>query len=104
MNANKIDREKLGEIENEVTLYMSNNFSFAVLGIDEASERLRFESSLLSTIFNCRECGPSSNWLGKFHPRRAIIRESGLWNVFGLNGSVLSPEQVQKIIQVEAVA
>jgi hypothetical protein len=104
VNADKIDRTKLAQIENDVTQYMCTNFSFTVLRIDEASERLRVECGLLSTLFQCHDCGPSTNWLGKFHPTRAIIRESGLWNVLGLNNSGLSEEQIRKIMKVGAVA
>jgi hypothetical protein len=77
---------------------MVENFSFAALSVDRRDQRLRVEESLLSTIFHCLDCRPSAAWLGKFHPRSAAIRESGLWNVQGLTGAVLVLEEAKRIV------
>jgi hypothetical protein len=98
MHAHKVDRVRLHEVEAEVTQYMVENFSFAVLRVDTQAERLRSEECLLSTIFDCRDCGPSETWLGKFHPTSAIIRGSGLWNVQSLRGHVLPLREAQCLI------
>jgi hypothetical protein len=98
MNVQNIDRFRLQEVENEVTRYIIDNFSFAALSFDEQSERLHVENCLLSTIFHCQDCGPSDNWLGKSHPKSAIIRNSGLWNVQGLTGKVLSVGEARQIV------
>ncbi len=99
MNAHKIDKGRLQQVENDVTRYMNEKFSFAVLRFDERSERLRVEESLLSTIYHCPDCGPSNTWLGKTHQKSAIISKGKLWNVQGLNGSVLTLEEVQAIVE-----
>jgi hypothetical protein len=98
MNAHKVDKVRLQEVETEVTRYMNENLSFAVLRFDSQAERLHFEECLLSTIFRCRDCGPSGTWLGKFHPTSAVIRGCGLWNVQGLIGPVLSLREAQRVI------
>jgi hypothetical protein len=98
MNAHKVDKVRLQEVENEVTYYMTENFSFAVLSFDKQAERLHIEQRLLSTIFHCRDCGPSDTWLGKSHPKSAIIRGCGLWNVQSLTGPVLVLGEARQII------
>ena len=97
MNAHQIDKAKLQEIENEVTSYMIKAFSFAALSFEQKAERLEVEERPLSTIFCCRDCGPSDAWLGRSHPKSAIIRNSGLWNVQGVTGPVLSLGEARRI-------
>ena len=67
-NAHKVDKARLQEVETRVTEYMVENFSLAVLRVEERAERLRFEECLLSTIFDCRDCGPSKNVAGEISP------------------------------------
>lgn len=98
LNSDKVDKAKLKEVENEVTRYMTENFSFSALRFDSHIERLQYEASLLSTIFHCRDCGPSETWLGKSHPTSAIMRGCGLWNVQGLRGPLLSLDDAQRIV------
>ena len=103
LNAHKIDKLRLIEAENEVTRYMTDNFSFVVLSVDTKAERLDIEKRLLSTIFHCQDCGPSATWIGKYHPRSAVIRGCGLWNVQGLHGPVLTLSEVRKIINAGTI-
>jgi hypothetical protein len=98
MHTRKIDRDRLQEVENEVTQYMILNFSFAVMRFDEKPERFRVERSLLSTIYHCLDCGPSDTWLGKSHPN-AIISKGKLWNIQGLHSSVLTLQEARGIIK-----
>lgn len=76
----KIDKSKLAEMEQLVTEYMQNNFSFTVFEIPEKENRLTLESKLISTVSLCRICGPSDGWLGLNSPKPKI-RGSGLWLV-----------------------
>ena len=99
LNENKIDKVRLQEIEAEVTRYMVDNFSFAVLRFDAEADRLHHEECLLSTIYRCPDCGPSQTWLGKSHPRSEVIRTCGLWNVQSLAGKVLSIDEAKRFIQ-----
>jgi hypothetical protein len=97
-NGDKVDKVRLKEVENEVTQYMTENFSFSVLRFDTQAERLHYEEMLLSTIFHCRDCAPSEAWLGKFHPTSAVMRGCGLWNVQGLLGPVLSLDEAKHVV------
>ena len=99
MHGHKIDKTRLRAVEDEVTRYMTENFSFSVLCFETRAERLQYEAILLSTIFHCRDCGPSDTWLGKSHPTSAIVRGCGLWNMQGLRGPVLSRDEAQRIIE-----
>ena len=99
MSGHKVDKARLKEVENEVTRYITENFSFSVLRFGSKVERLHCKKSLLSTIFHCSRCGPSETWLGNFHPS-SIVRESGLWNMQGLRGSELLLDEAQRIIEL----
>jgi hypothetical protein len=99
LNEHNVDRARLQEIETAVTRYMVENFSFAVLRFDTQVERLHYEGCLLSTIHQCRDCGPSDTWLGKSHPNSEVIRTCGLWNVQSLSGKVLSIDEARRLIQ-----
>jgi hypothetical protein len=48
--------------------------------VDEKVKRLLWESKIISTVSQCKECRPSENWLGLHSPKEKI-RESGLWLV-----------------------
>ncbi len=98
-NEHKVDNVRLQEIEAEVTRYMVENFSFAVLRFDTEADRLHCEECLLSTIYQCLDCGPSETWLGKSHPKSAVIRACGLWNVQSLAGKALSVDEAKHLIQ-----
>jgi hypothetical protein len=98
LNADKVDRTRLQQIE------ANENFSFAVLTFETSDERLHYEECLLSTIYQCPDCGPSENWLGLYHPQRACIRTGGLWNVQGLLGPALSLEEAKQVLKSGLVA
>ncbi len=95
-----IDEKKLKETEKEVTKYIQENFSFAVIPIDDAEERLKTESKIISTISLCDECGPSKNWLGRFSPKEKI-RKSGLWLVNELWKKPLNQEESENLIRID---
>lgn len=98
LNEAKVDKARLQEIESEVTSYMVENFSFAVLRFDSEEDRRNYEECLLSTIFQCSDCGPSETWLGKHHPKSDILKNCGLWNVQSLGGTVLSVDEARRVV------
>ena len=98
LNEHKVDNSRLQEIEVEVTRYMVENFSFAVMSFDAVSDRLHHEECLLSTIYECPDCGPSETWLGKHHPKSEVVRTCGLWNVQSLAGEVLTVDEARRLI------
>ena len=75
-----IDLEYQSKIENEISQYIYDNFSFAVFEIQNKEARLELESKIISTISSCYECRPSNTWLGSFSPKKKIV-DSGLWLV-----------------------
>jgi len=99
LNENKIDLAKLKKVEEKVSQYMQESFSFSVLHFDKKLERLNFEKKLLSILYSCQDCAPSCEWLGRSHPTSQIIKDSGLWNIHGVKGSALSFDEAQQIIK-----
>ena len=75
-------------IEQKVTDYIRNHFTFSVLEVTDKHKRLSLEENFLSTCHACSKCVPSVDWLGLRHQNSTIHK--GLWNIKGLNGSVLS--------------
>lgn len=75
-----IDEKKQKEIEDRVSKYMRENFSFAIIEVNDKDERLYLESKLISTVSKCSICKPSEKWLGLHSPKEKI-RESGLYLV-----------------------
>ncbi len=91
-----INLGKQKKIEKEVSKYIQNNFSFAVLEIKDKSKRLKLESKIISTIALCQKCGPSKKWLGLFSPKEKI-RQSGLWLVNELYKQPLSAKDFKEL-------
>jgi len=81
----KIDREKQASVERQVTNYIQKNISFVVVEIPDKDKRLLLEGLAISIIFQCQDCGPSSDWLGRHSPSPKI-QSGGLWNIKGLGG------------------
>jgi hypothetical protein len=99
LNEGKVEKARLQEVEADVTRYMVEKFSFAVLRFDSEADRRDYEECLLSTIYQCSDCGPSTTWLGKFHPTSEVIRTCGLWNVQSLAGKVLSLDETKRLVE-----
>jgi hypothetical protein len=91
-----VDKEKQKLVEKEVTEYIRDNVSFVVFEVKSKSDRLYFESKIISTISLCKECKPSNHWLGLSSPIQKI-RESGLWLVQGLNKTPLNIDEFKQI-------
>jgi len=88
-----IDFKKQKQIERKVSKYIQDNFSFAVIKIDDKKKRLELESKIVSTISLCNECCSSKTWLGLFSPKEKI-QESGLWLVNELYKEPLSDKDM----------
>ena len=72
--------EEQKRIEEEVTQYMQDAFSFVVVPVADKKTRLELEAKCISTLSWCEDCRPSNNWLGNYSPKEKI-RQSGLWLV-----------------------
>lgn len=75
-----IDFEKQRLIETIVSRHLQSNCRFTVIPVASKSQRLLWESRMISTITICLACKPSPDWLGLSSPI-SKIRESGLWQV-----------------------
>ena len=95
-NKSKLDLKKQNEVEQKVTKYMQDNFSFVVFEVSEKENRLKIESKIISTISLCSECRPSKGWLGLFSPKNKI-KESGLWLVNELYKEPLNVEELNEL-------
>jgi hypothetical protein len=88
-----IDTAEMKRTEKEVSSYIRDNISFAVIPMAGRGERLTIESLLIATVAQCEECGPSDRWLGGDSPV-VRIAESGLWLVMGQKGAILSLKEL----------
>ena len=91
-----IDFNKQQSVENAVSEYIQNNFSFAVFEVLEKEQRLRIESRIISTVSNCTDCKPSEDWLGLSSPKQKI-KDSGLWLVNELWKQSLSENELTEL-------
>ncbi|MCD8509738.1 MAG: hypothetical protein LRY73_07595 [Bacillus sp. (in: Bacteria)] len=91
-----VDRQYQQQIEEKISTYIQQNFSFAILPVETKEERLNLESKMISTVSLCHDCRPSDNWLGLYSPKEKI-RESGLWLVNQLYKEPLSHAELEWI-------
>lgn len=96
-NALGYDISKINKVEERVSEFMRNNLSFAVIGVDDKSDRLNLESRLISAISLCNECRSSNEWLGNFSPKPKIV-ESGLWLVNELYKEPFSDNELEHFL------
>lgn len=93
-------------VENQVQEYLTDSMSFRCVRIDDVAERNWFESILIATLAACDECGPSSNWLGRYsYPE--TVKNSGFWNVQHLEGQLateLELRRFQELVDYTPVA
>jgi len=95
-NSQLIDFKKQKKIEQKVSKYIQDNFSFVVFPIEDKKKRLALESKIISTISLCNECKPSKNWFG-FNSPKGKIKESGLWLVNELYKEPLSDKDIKEL-------
>jgi hypothetical protein len=88
------DTSRQKAIELRVTEYIQTRFRFVVLSVPKKDDRLELEARMIATVFSCRVCTPSDQWLGLFSPK-AKIHEGGLWQVNELGGEALSERHFQ---------
>ncbi len=86
-NFKLLDHEFEAKFENEISNYIKTSFSFCVFRVETKEQRLFWESKLISTL--AFKTIPSENWLGNFSTK-VKIKQSGLWQVQGLNKSKLT--------------
>ena len=72
------ENEQIANIEEMVSYYIQENFSFSIVEIDDKLKRLSLKSKIISSLSLSDAAKPSEDWLGYDSPREKI-RESGLW-------------------------
>ncbi len=91
-----VDKNKLKEIEKQVTSYLQNHFTFAVINVPNKEDRLKLEAKMISTISLCKDCKPSPKWLGLHSPKEKI-KQSGLWLVNELYKEPLTSAELSNL-------
>lgn len=57
---------------------------------------MRLEEGIIATLNKSSDFGPSSSWVGLSSPVTEIVK-SGLWNRQGLDGRLLSDEELERV-------
>jgi hypothetical protein len=96
-HADRIDMVYQNILEERISCYIQNNFSFAVIPVDDKADRLLFESRLVSSISLCNDCHPSTKWLGSSSPKIKIVK-SGLWQVNELYKLCLNDDELRTLL------
>jgi hypothetical protein len=99
----QIDAHRQLAIEQTVSHYIQEWFSFVVVGVDEKDERLELESKMISTVSLCDACLPSPQWLGLSSPKKKI-RDSGLWLINELYKEPLCIRDLDRLNRATATA
>lgn len=79
-HAGRIDFGKQRLVETMVSQHVQSNCRFIVIPVVSKSQRLLWESRIISTIAACPTCTPSPAWLGRSSPV-SKIQVNGLWQV-----------------------
>lgn len=84
------------QVEKQISSYIQTNLSFCVFRVEDKEQRLFWETTIVSTLAQSNELKPSPEWLGNYSPKDKI-RESGLWQVNGLNSNCLSEQKIDEL-------
>ncbi|MCL2116418.1 MAG: DUF5655 domain-containing protein [Methanobrevibacter sp.] len=77
-SADSPENEQIKNIEEMVSQYIQEHFSFSIVEINPKLKRLHLKSKIISSLSLSNESKPSDEWLGNDSPREKI-RNSGLW-------------------------
>ncbi len=92
IHGRRMDYAKMRSVEAMVTQHLQSRCAFCVIPVPVKSDRLLWESRMVSTVASCTQCNPSDCWLGLSSPLPKI-RESGLWQVNELFKASFSLEE-----------
>jgi len=95
-NGGKRDYSIEIELEIKISQYIQDNISFVVIRVENREYRSVLEKRIIATINRCEDCKPSLEWLGNQSPDSKITK-SGLWQVQGLNGTLLTEKDIDFI-------
>jgi len=103
LHASRIDSGKQRSVEAMVSQHLQSCCRFIVIPVTSKSQRLLWESRMVSTIAACSICTPSPNWLGSSSPVPKI-RDNGLWQVNELFNEPFSADELRDFEQTIARA
>lgn len=95
-NSNWVDIEFEKQLEERISNYIQERLSFCIIKVNTKEERLYWESKIASTLAQADDIVPSPERLGNYSPIEKI-RESGLWQVNGLEGEIITEEELHKL-------
>jgi len=97
----RVDPVKLHAIEDQVSVYIQSHISVVALSVETKDDRLLWEKRIIGTVSHCKECRPSTTWLG-LHSPKLRIRKSGLWLVNELNEAPMSEADIENLKRIVA--
>lgn len=97
-----IDKVYQDTIEDEISQYIQQEFSFVVIPIESKEQRILFEKRLISQVSLCNQCSSTDAWLGNYSPNKKIV-ESGLWQVNELYKEPFSDDEFDEVIKLLGV-
>ena len=72
------ENKEMGKVEEMVSHYIQDNFSFSIIGVEDKLKRSHLKSKIISSLSLSEESKPSNTWLG-YDSTRDKIRKSGLY-------------------------
>jgi hypothetical protein len=71
--------QKYQDIHKIVSTYIRNHCYFITFAVNK-EYREYWEKRIISTVHSCKDCDPSTRWLGRISPKNRI-RDGKLWNI-----------------------
>jgi hypothetical protein len=97
-NLKYIDLDFENKIEQRISSYIQNNFSFCVFRVDKKEDRLFWETKIIATIAQSG-IRPTLNWLGNSSPK-SKIKQNGLWQIQGLMKPPLTLKEFEELKEI----
>jgi hypothetical protein len=88
-------------VEQRVTDLLHARFCFRCIRIDDMALRNELEKRLIATVAQCRDCAPTSRWLGR-HAYPPLVQSTGLWNTQHVEAPPATIDQIDLVEQLSA--
>jgi hypothetical protein len=98
-NRDLMNKEKNAVVEQQVSTYLWENFSFIVFPVDDIDERIRMKEAIIATLNADPTFVPSTKWFG-LHSPETEIRASGLWLKHGLKGQPITETELVRLLEL----
>ena len=98
-NIGKENKPKEAVIENQVSAYMRESFTFRVFPVGTKEQRLRLEEAIIAALHQANDFKTSISWLGNSSPEQEI-RKSGMWLKQGLDAEPLTEAEMGLLSQL----